>query len=232
MNKNMFKDMFLESDKIYDKIIGNFIVAISEHEKNRSKMMSLLEKERREEIPTIERSFFHSSDPKVLGIVIPWLPVSLNRVMKGYFVRGKNVYSSLREWWSIKIKNALHNIEYINSDTIFTPFNNAIILIKFTFDKDILRDIDNYVTKNIIDALEDNGVIVNDNCNVLMSIIPIFTTGEKHGIVIYVTDDDRLMKIAHDYDKKYSSLLKMCNASQKRELNDDDCNEFFDIKNT
>ncbi len=131
------------------------VISAVEQEKYRAELISLLDKGERRKIESLERSYFYFGPPKLLYIKIPSLPLSLNRSisMRSNFVNGKNVQGSLIKWWDIKIKNALDNMQLIDEEFPFEAFDKAVAVIKFTFTADILRDIDNFAIKYIIDSL-------------------------------------------------------------------------------
>ncbi len=131
------------------------VISAVEQEKYRAELISLLDKGERRKIESLERSYFYFGPPKLLYIKIPSLPLSLNRSisMRSNFVNGKNVQGSLIKWWDIKIKNALDNMQLIDEEFPFEAFDKAVAVIKFTFTANILRDIDNFAIKYIIDSL-------------------------------------------------------------------------------
>lgn len=228
MQEEKVHELIRETEKVINKLIGNLVVSIAEHEKYRAELISLLGKEGKREVGSLERSYFYSGPPKVLYIKIPSLPVSFNRSMRGSFIRDKHVYSSLIEWWDIKVKNACDNMQLIDEEFPVETFTKAIAVVKFTFCTDILRDIDNFAVKCIIDALEKNKIIEDDNKEILQSIIPIFATDKKQGIEIFITDDEDLLETIHRFYDKYKGTFERLEEIEKNPPSPD---EFFDLKN-
>ena len=223
----MNKEYITKTEKIIDNLIGNLIITIVEHEKYRTELISMLDKEERKEKDSLERSYYYSGPPKVLYINIPSLPVSFNRATRCYFVRDKNVVNSLFEWWDIKIKNALDNMEYLNSDNPFTIFDKATVIVKFTFPSEILRDIDNYAIKAINDSLKGNKVMEDDNSNVIETILPIMATGEEWGIEVFVTDDDFPLILIDMIYQKHKYIFELAEKAKKEQL---EKTEFFALE--
>ncbi|GAQ25350.1 hypothetical protein [Tepidanaerobacter syntrophicus] len=147
--------------------------------------------------------------------------------MRSNFVNGKNVQGGLIKWWDIKIKNALDNMQLIDEKFPFEAFDKAVAVIKFTFTADILRDIDNFAIKYIIDSLEKNKVIIDDNKDVLESMMPILATGGEQGIEVFVTDDNSLLKTIHFFYGKYKSKFEHLEEMKKNPLSPE---EFFDLR--
>lgn len=228
MQEEKVHELIRETEKVINKLIGNLVVSITEHEKYRAELISLLGQEEESEIGSLERSYFYSGPPKVLYINIPSLPVSFNRSMRGSFIRDKHVYSSLIEWWDIKVKNACGNMQLIDEEFPLETFTKAIAVVKFTFCADILRDVDNFAVKCIIDSLEKNKIIADDNKEILQSIMPIFATGKKQGIEIFLTDDEELLEMIHHFYDKYKGTFERL---EKIKENPQPPDEFFDLKN-
>ena len=198
----MEKECIQNAVDTFDKFIGNAIVSILEVEELRAQFISDTDEETKKGMRLLERAYYYDGPPKALYITIPSLPISFNKALKSCFARDKNVYTSLKKWWDIKIKNACENMICIDKDKPFTQFTKAAAFVKFTFNKKILRDIDNYAVKFIVDALENNNIISDDNSSILELLVPMFDTGKDQGIEIIVTEsNDILQKVSEIYSK-------------------------------
>jgi len=95
---------------------------------------------------------------KQIKLSIPQVPLSINET------RGMNIHKlkRIKDMWvdevwvaSVKSKVGLH------------PLEKAHISIKIFFKTNAKRDADNYPCKEVIDAIKNNGLILDDNYDVI-----------------------------------------------------------------
>jgi len=203
----MEKECIKNAIETLDKFIGNAIVSILEVEELRAQFISDTEEETKSGMRLLERAYYYDGPPKTLYIIIPSLPISFNKAFKSSFARDKNVYTSLKRWWNIKIKNACENMICIDKDKPFTQFNKATAFVKFTLNKKIFRGIHKYAVKFIVDSLENNNIISNDNSSVLELLVPMFDPETDEGIEIIVTESDDILQIVSEIYSKHKDIF-------------------------
>lgn len=169
--------------------ISSLIISTVDLEQFRKELISNLDEKSKEEITTLEKSYFYPGPPKVLHIAIPSVPVTLNHAVRFRFAKDRYAFHSIFEFWNIKIKNALNNLKVNKSCRDIIQFEKAIVLYKFTFSDELLRDLDNYAIKGINDALVKNGVLKDDNYKIADTLATVITNGKELGVDIFVTDD-------------------------------------------
>lgn len=91
---------------------------------------------------------------------IPQVPLSINQTRTMHWTKLKNI----KLLWGDEIWVALWKAGINWNDT---PFNKAKISIKIFFRTKRRRDADNYPCKEVIDAIKNNGLIIDDNYDVI-----------------------------------------------------------------
>lgn len=197
--------------KIEDSI-SSLILSMTDLEKYRRELISQLDYQDRKNIPSLERAYFHLGPPKMLYILIPAIPPSLNHTVRLKMPKQRYAYSAIFAWWDMKIKNALDNLEnpqfeYFNN---FIPtFSKAMVFIKVAFSPKIVGDIDNYAIKAIVDSLKKNNIIKDDNMQIFNTFLAQseISDSEKGKIELFVTEDNRVSDFIANICKEWQSLI-------------------------
>ena len=197
--------------KIEDSI-NSLIITTAELEKYRAELISNLDEQSKEEMNSLEKSYFYPGPPKVLHIVIPSVPITLNRAIRFNITRERYVFHSIFRWWDIKIKNALNNLKVNQSCRDMIQFDKAMILIKFTFSDELLRDLDNYAVKAINDALVKNGILKDDNCDFVDTAATLVRYGKEAKIDIFVIDNEFSKSVVSEL---YDKIKEYCDTCHK-----------------
>ncbi|SMB96688.1 hypothetical protein SAMN00808754_1589 [Thermanaeromonas toyohensis ToBE] len=114
------------------------------------------------------KGFYDPGPPGQLYLFIPVAPPYL-RVAWNRWPSQTN-YRQVRQLWYGYVKEALKGIALP-----LEPFQQAVVVFKFTWGDTRTHDVDNYAVKFIVDALVKNNVIAGDSCE-KMSLVVL---GEK-----------------------------------------------------
>ncbi len=98
----------------------------------------------------------------MIKLSIPQVPLSINET------RGMNYHKlkRIKEMWVDEVWVALVQ-ERIRFSEITNLYHKAKISIKIFFKTNAKRDADNYPCKEVIDAIKNNGLIEDDNYDVI-----------------------------------------------------------------
>jgi len=96
---------------------------------------------------------------KQIKMVIPQTPLSINET------RGMNIHKlkRIKDMWVDEVWVAYAK----NRPTLQWQLKKAKISIKIFFKTNAKRDADNYPCKEVIDAIKNNGLIMDDNYDVI-----------------------------------------------------------------
>lgn len=197
--------------KIEDSI-SSLILCITDLEKYRRELLSHLEYPDKKDIPSLERAYFYSGPPKMLYILIPAVPPSLNHTVRLKMSKQKYAYSAVFAWWDIKIKNALDNLEnpqFEYFDSFIPSFSKAVVLVKVTFSPKIVGDLDNYAVKAIVDSLKKNNIIKDDNMQIFNTFLAQseISDSERGKIELFITEDKRVSDFIANICREWQSLI-------------------------
>lgn len=93
-----------------------------------------------------------------MKITVNAIPPSNNQFISNS--KNFNVYRRLKEEWHYRIKSAIKSKPE-------KPFDKAIVTITYFFADNRRRDPDNYSGKMILDPLVKEGILADDNFNVI-----------------------------------------------------------------
>ena len=96
---------------------------------------------------------------KQTKLSIPQVPLSINET------RGMNIHKlrRIKDMWVDEVWAAI----VFNNIRLRNPLIKATLSIKIFFKTNAKRDADNYPCKEVIDAIKNNGIIVDDNFDVV-----------------------------------------------------------------
>lgn len=222
--------------KIEDSICS-LLLCLTDLEKYRRELISRLDCHERKNITSLERAYFHLGPPKLLYILIPTVPPSLNHTLRLKMPKQRYAYSAIFAWWDTKIKNALENLEnpqFEHFDSFIPAFSKAIVFVKVTFSPRRTGDIDNYAVKAIVDSLKKNNIIKDDNTQIFNTFLAQseISDSEEVKIEVFVTEDKRISDFIAKIYKEWQELIpeyivKPAEAENITE-NNDCAAEFFE----
>lgn len=99
----------------------------------------------------------------MITLSIPQVPLSINQT------RGMNIHKlkRIKDMWVDEIWVSMVHSRIRFTLTRFNPLKKAKISIKIFFKTNAKRDADNYPCKEVIDAIKNNGLIIDDNYDVI-----------------------------------------------------------------
>lgn len=109
----------------------------------------------------------------MIKLIIPQVPLSINQTRTMHWSKLRKI----KDMWEEEIWF------FIGENGIGTkyPFKKAHISIKIFFKTNAKRDADNYPCKEVIDAIKNNGLIIDDNYDVIGKVdIDITGRDKKH----------------------------------------------------
>lgn len=244
MNAPAFVNVKEELQKAVYKIedsICSLILTIADLEKYRRELISQMDYQDKKDIPSLEKAYFLPGPPKMLYILIPAIPPSLNHTIRLKMPKHRYAYSAVFAWWDMKIKNALENIdipycEYCERFNRSIPtFSKATIFVKLTFSPEISGDIDNYAIKAIVDSLKKNRIIEDDNIQVFNTFIAQgdVTGGDTGKIELFVTEDSKVSDFLASIYREWLGMIPdyiTIPAKAGNKANDEGKNDDFFIK--
>lgn len=102
------------------------------------------------------KAFYDPGIPQLylyIPVAPPYLKVAWNRWP------GQTNYRQVRQLWCRYVEEALKDV-----DLPLEPFQEAVVIFKFTWGDTRPHDVDNYAVKFIVDALVKNKVLAGDTC--------------------------------------------------------------------
>ncbi|KXG74867.1 hypothetical protein AN618_21590 [Fervidicola ferrireducens] len=229
------KELEMSVYKIEDSICS-LILCLTDLEKYRRELISRLDYREKNGITSLERAYFNLGPPKLLYILVPTIPPSLNHTLRLKMPKHRYAYSAVFAWWDTKIKNALENLEnprFEQFKGFVPPFSKAIVFVKVTFPPQRTGDLDNYAVKAIVDSLKKNSIIKDDNAQIFHTFLAQSEVGdsEESKMEIFVVEDERVSDFIAKIYKEWLELIpeyviKPTKAQNTGE-NNDGAVEFF-----
>ena len=100
---------------------------------------------------------------KQIKLVIPQMPLSINQTRVMHWAKLRKV----KKLWVDEVWVTFHLAKRSFDFPLSFPLKKAKISIKIFFRTDAKRDADNYPCKEVIDAIKNNGLIIDDNYDVI-----------------------------------------------------------------
>lgn len=104
----------------------------------------------------------------LIKLSIPQVPLSTNEIKSLMWTNyGKVQLREIRDMWVDEVWVAIRTRVMPEIDYPHSPLKKAKISIKIFFKTNRNRDYDNYPCKEVIDAIKNNGLIIDDNYDVI-----------------------------------------------------------------
>ncbi|KKL93360.1 hypothetical protein LCGC14_1875460 [marine sediment metagenome] len=96
---------------------------------------------------------------KQIKLIIPQVPLSINKTRVMHWAKLRKV----KKLWVDEVWVAFHLAKRSFDFPLSLPLKKADVSIKIFFRTNAHRDADNYPCKEVIDAIKNNGLIVDDD---------------------------------------------------------------------